>query len=561
MPISRTHRPRQFRDVTGQKHVTETLRKEVASGVLGHAFLFSGPRGIGKTTIARIFAKALLNVETDNGEPPVDSEASKEVDAGSCIDLIELDAASNTGVENVREAIIEHVRFAPSRWKRKVYIIDECHMLSTSAWNALLKTLEEPPPYAFFILATTELHKVPETIVSRCQRFEFHRIAPDELSDRIRALAKEEKIAVDDDVVRMIVHASDGSVRDAESLLDQLASLEVKKITRDVASLVLPTSRVPEAAKLFMTCLTRDVGASLAVARALVDDGIPPSDLLNDLLEIVRALIRAEDPEERKRLEEGDEGDRAIANLLGKIDRDELGSAALMLIERRRDAKTGTDPQFVLELAILAIAGGLLPRGATAVQSPGPIPSPSVPPSVPRPAPSTDAKKDQAKTKGHRDESQRVNESTSQSVNDSSPIGPAAAQIDSDLRTYAPTHLRTQTIDLNDLRILWNSIIREVEKENRSIPFILKVAKPIAADANRITLLFAYDFHKEKIINDLKMKGIVERAMSNVLKIDNIIIDGIVGSTMDDAPSTVSRDIVEQVLSTFGGEIVPSRES
>jgi DNA polymerase III subunit gamma/tau len=542
MSISRTHRPRFFKDVTGQEHITETLRKEVSSGILGHAFLFSGPRGIGKTTTARILAKALLNAKTDDGEPPRDSEASNEVDAGSCIDLIEIDAASHTGVENVREAIIEHVRFSPSRWGRKVYIIDECHMLSTSAWNALLKTLEEPPAYAFFILATTELHKVPETIISRCQRFEFHRIAPDDLAKRVRLLAKEEGIKIDEDVVGMIAHASDGCVRDAESLLDQLASLEAKTITRDVASLVLPTSRIPETVKLLTTCLTRDVGASLAAAHAIVDGGVPPIDVMNDLVTIVRALIRCEDPAEKKRLDEGDEGDRAISTLIGLIDRTELGHLALTLIERRRDAKSGTDPQFILELIILAIAGGLLPRELSAARPPE-RPFPPAPPAAPRSAPAVDVKKEQSKTKSSHEE---------QKETETAP---------SDLRPHALTPSRPEAIDINDLRILWNSIIREVEKENRSIPFILKVAKPISSEANRITLLFAYDFHKEKIIDDLKMKGIVERAMASVLKFDNIIIDGIVGSAADETPSAVPHDIVEKVLNTFGGEIVPSRES
>ncbi|MCI0478978.1 DNA polymerase III subunit gamma/tau, partial [Candidatus Uhrbacteria bacterium] len=158
MSLSRTYRPKTFADITGQDAVKETLRKEVATGKLGHAYLFSGPRGIGKTTAARIFAKALNCASPKDGEPCDACDACREMREGRAIDFIEMDAASNTGVENIREAIVEHVRFAPSPGRRKVYVLDEAHMLSTASFNALLKTLEEPPPYAIFILATTELH-------------------------------------------------------------------------------------------------------------------------------------------------------------------------------------------------------------------------------------------------------------------------------------------------------------------------------------------------------------------------------------------------------------------
>jgi len=545
MPISRVHRPRQFKDVTGQRHITEVLQKEVASGVLGHAFLFSGPRGVGKTTTARIFAKALLNEETVNGEPPTNSDASREVDAGSCIDLIELDAASHTGVENVREAIIEHVRFAPSRWKRKVYIIDECHMLSTSAWNALLKTLEEPPIYAFFILATTELHKVPATIASRCQRFEFHRISPEALNDRIASLAAEEGVTIEDSVIRAIVGASDGCVRDAESILDQIISLGEKKITRDLATLVLPTSRIPEAARLFQSCLTRDVGSSLHLLHQMSEAGIQPLEIINDFLSIARALIRCEDSEERKRFEDGDDGDRSIAELVGSIDRGELGSLALSLIERRRDVKSGIDPQFAAELIILSFAGGLLGLPAPCKVLDQPPPATKAPTRVDPPI-SIELKKEQQNTNTYID-SGASNDATER-VEEAEPTA--------DTRPPQAAPAIDTAIDLNDLLILWNTVIREVEKENRSIPFILKVAKPIATNGNRITLGFAYDFHKEKMIDDLKMKAIVERAIAAVLRVDRVIIDGSLERADKEISHPQTRDIVAKVLETFGGEIV-----
>ena len=201
--LSQLYRPQSFADVTGQAHISETLRKELATGRLGHAYLFSGPRGVGKTTTARIFAKALNCSDLHDGEPCTTCPSCIAFQSGSAVDVIELDAATHTGVDTVRESIIEHARFAPMLAKRKVYVLDEAHMLSTASWNALLKTLEEPPAHAFFILATTEVHKVPATIVSRCQRFEFRRIDDAPLSARLQEIAKSQVWQVDEEVIQL----------------------------------------------------------------------------------------------------------------------------------------------------------------------------------------------------------------------------------------------------------------------------------------------------------------------------------------------------------------------
>lgn len=524
MPISRSYRPHFFKDVTGQQHITETLRKEVESGILGHAFLFSGPRGVGKTTTARIFAKALLSERTDKGEPDPNNEAVREIDEGRCIDLIELDAASHTGVDNIREVVIEHVRFPPARWKRKVYIIDECHMLSASAWNALLKTLEEPPEYAFFILATTELHKVPETIKSRCQRFEFKRIAPQPLIERIRFLAKEEGVKVADDVCDLIVRSSDGCVRDAESLFEQLVSLGEKNINRDIAELILPHSDIPSAAALLGVCAKRATPDALSRVRELLLQGISPAGLLDDLLVVTRQVLTAEDPEEHERLGTlGVEGE-AILGLLGRFTRAELADIALLLIERRRDVKSGVDPVFVLELAVVAISGAMLPHASTETATytaPGPA------------SPPTHDLKAQTNTKG--DESKQLERETAGGSD--TPLAPP---------------------DIHDVRVHWNAIVQKVGEENRSLPFILKITRPDRVEGRTVILRFEYIFHKEKIIGDGKIKMLLERCARTVLKNEAILFDGEVSPSGDPATSDerTRADVVSRVLNTFGGSVV-----
>jgi DNA polymerase-3 subunit gamma/tau len=527
MPLSRAYRPQRFDDVTGQQHVTETLRREVEQGLIGHAYLFSGPRGVGKTTSARIFAKALLCERPKAGEPCNDCDACREITNSNCIDLIEMDAASNTGVDNVREAVIEHVRFAPARWKRKIYVIDEAHMLSTSAWNALLKTLEEPPSYAVFILATTELHKVPATIISRCQRFEFKRIAPEDMTARINFVAKEEGLKPDAEVVAAIVRSADGYLRDAESLLEQLASLGEKKITRELAELVLPASRLPDAANLLNICADRDVAGALAALRKLLEEGASPLPLFDDLIAVIRLLIRCVDPAEAKRLADGDASQKAVHALIGRYAPAELSDAALLLIDRRRDAKSGVDPVFALELALtlICVRGAKTDAQPPVVQKTAPIsaPAPSKPVvAEPPPAPL-------------RVEAPVPVQSEAPKVVPPAPIGEVA---------------------IHDVLIRWREIIRLVEKENRSLPFVLKITQPESVRGTSVVLRFQYPFHCEKIINDLKSKRIVEAALREVLGRDDLLIEGVVGETLGDADRPQTKDIVAKVLNAFGGTVV-----
>lgn len=235
--LYRKYRPQVFSDVVGQPHITTTLKNEINAGKHSHAYLFTGSRGTGKTTCAKIFAKAVNCLNPQNGDPCNECEVCKGIDNGSIMDVIEIDAASNNGVDNIRD-LREEVNFTPVNTKYRVYIIDEVHMLSIGAFNALLKTLEEPPEHVKFVLATTEVHKLPATILSRCQRFDFHRIQPEDIAKRLTYVAQQEGVSLENEAAILIARLSDGALRDALSILDQCI-VKTKDITVEIVDEVV----------------------------------------------------------------------------------------------------------------------------------------------------------------------------------------------------------------------------------------------------------------------------------------------------------------------------------
>ncbi len=289
MSLYRKYRPQDFDNLIGQEHIKTTLLNAIQQEKISHAYLFCGPRGTGKTTTARLIAKA-INCDniSSNGEPCNKCFQCMSANESSLVDLIEIDAASNRGIDEIRD-LREKIRFAPSQAKNKVYIIDEVHMLTKEAFNALLKTLEEPPPHVFFIIATTETHKVPATIISRCQRFDFHRISIDSLINRLKHIAEMENIKYEIEALELIANMVKGGLRDAISILDQLS--HHGDITVSLVKNTLGLSDSQAIADLFQALIQNDPNKSLELLKNILTQGANLTEFLREFLEYVRKMM------------------------------------------------------------------------------------------------------------------------------------------------------------------------------------------------------------------------------------------------------------------------------
>lgn len=296
--LYRKWRPTSFEEVRGQDHIVKTLKNQINSGRIGHAYLFCGTRGTGKTSIAKIFARAVNCEHPVDGSPCGECSMCRQIAEGASLNVVEIDAASNNGVENIRD-IREQVQYPPTDGRYRVYIIDEVHMLSIGAFNALLKTLEEPPSYVIFILATTEVHRIPITILSRCQRYDFKRISIDTIAGRLAELTQAEQIDVDDRALRYVARAADGSMRDALSLLDQCVAFHFgEKLTYDNVLEVLGAVDNRVFSKLFQAVLASDTKACIREIEEMIIQGRDLSQLVNDFVWYMRNLLIAKTTDE-----------------------------------------------------------------------------------------------------------------------------------------------------------------------------------------------------------------------------------------------------------------------
>lgn len=355
--IARKYRPQTFADLTGQEHISRTLGYALDQQRLHHAYLFSGVRGTGKTTSARILAKGLNCHRGVTSQPCLQCPSCLEIATGNSLDVLEIDAASNTGVDNVRDVIINNIALAPARDRYKVFVIDEVHMLSNSAFNALLKTLEEPPKHVVFIMATTELHKVPDTILSRCQQFEFRQIPAEKIFQRLRTIADNEKIQINDTALREIARAGAGSLRDAQSSFDQVIAFSGAEISEDdvTASLGLVGART--LGKFAEAIATQDVASLLTLIEEITARGYDLRNFTRELMAYWRHLLVIQSGiTDSQVLGVADVEVATMRELARQFSEEDLVRGFHFLAETEKQIKDSPHPRFQLEIGLVKLA-------------------------------------------------------------------------------------------------------------------------------------------------------------------------------------------------------------
>lgn len=494
--LYRKYRPQNFDELYGQEHISTTLKNSIESGNFSHAYLFCGPRGTGKTSVARILAKAINCQSPEKGNPDNKCESCKTISTDKTMDIIEIDAASHTQVDNIREIIVERANFAPTNLKYKVYIIDEAHMLSKSSFNALLKTLEEPPAHAIFILATTEANKILPTIVSRCQRYDFRRINAKDMLARLEFISKSEKIKIDKAALELIVEISEGGFRDAISLLDQLSSLTEGEITREKAEKVLGLSGIKAIEDLVLAMTVKNVEKCFGLISGQIEEGRDLAAFYKALVEYFRKLLIAS-LSGVENIKSSEESSEIITKILKNFSTEKIIDVIDILTENEKLYKNSPIPQLGLEIVAVKVCKDIKKEPV----STGTLPEKTV---------ASSTKKAEVKK-----------------------------------------------VPINaDDKVKWQQALLEIKNRNNSIHAFLKVCEPEFED-DQIKLHFPYKFHKERI-EDHKNRVIVEESLKKVLGV-NYKIKCLLRSNLGAAAVVQQEkkdDLLEEALEIFGGEVM-----
>ncbi|MFA6536963.1 MAG: DNA polymerase III subunit gamma/tau [Patescibacteria group bacterium] len=538
MALYRKYRPQTFAQVTGQNHAKITLQNEIASENLGHAYLFCGPRGTGKTTLARLFAKAIncQNRQAD-AEPCNECESCLAISSGRSLDIVEIDAASHTGVDNIRENIIESTRFSPSKRQYKVYIIDEVHMLSMAAFNALLKILEEPPKYVIFILATTEVHKIPATVLSRCQRFDLKKLNFQDLVKRLRMISDSEKITIDDNVLEVVARQSGGCARDAESLLEQVFSLGREKITLATAELVLPRVLGEDFLRFWEIILQKRTADGFSFVSELNKNGVDFNLFIDGFVDFLRRILVYKITGVTDELSQdlSDEILRKIISSDEKIQPDYLLLIIKKCLANKETFRQSYLPQLALEAVVLEMTSSA-------------VAMPKVEPMM---------------------------------IKKTTPIAPIEKQAQPDFAIKKEEPLMEQKIEVveeisevpicemlplsADFTAIWTAVLEKLKTVNYSAFMSLRMGKPIEVSDGRIVLGFIFELQRQRVEKNECKKAIHDILIAltgKTWQIETRIQHGLTMSELfvGEKPNSenAGNSQVDEVAKEFGGTVVDS---
>jgi DNA polymerase-3 subunit gamma/tau len=524
--LARKYRPQRFDDLIGQETVVKTLKNALTEGKIAHSYLFSGPRGIGKTSAARIVAKSLNCINGHSGEPCGECDNCRAVTESSSVDVLEIDGASNTGVDDVRE-LREAVKYAPSSGRYKVYIIDEVHMLSTQAFNALLKTIEEPPPHVIFIFATTEPRKVPPTIQSRCQHHAFRRISRDKIKEQLLKITGKENINISDNALEMVARAADGSMRDALTLLDQAYAFSDDIKTEELEILLgLPESEV--IMNLSNTILTGDISGTLSIIKELTERGYDLRMITRELVEHFRNLAIVKITQDSGEfLELSPEEIEGLQAQAADVSIEQLTLFLTEFLRLENEVRTAINPRYTLELGLLRTS---FIKGMVSIKDVlNKISSPE--PSTPRLEP---VKK----------------------------IEPVKSEtVKKDIEAISGSSDTDKNLSPPDKKELFGRLLKDMDAENRLLACKLSEARIINLNSSELTIGFNGGM---SVLADSirKNSSLIEKRLLLLsgnrlrLKIVDLPVEEKRNTEADTKKKVVSEPIVQNAIKIFNGSIV-----
>lgn len=543
-------RPQRFEEVKGQEPIVQTLRNAAKAGELSHAYLFTGSRGVGKTTIARLLAKAANCQNLKDGDPCGKCEICTAIANGSSLDVIEIDAASHTGVDNVRE-LIEHAQFRPTVMRMKVFIIDEVHMLSKAAFNALLKTLEEPPAHVMFILATTDIEKVPDTIVSRTQRFDFKRIGSVEMAEALAEISKEQKLSLPEGVIEAVVAQAEGSMRDALSRLDMVASLG-NKMTLEEAQRLLGVTPIATVQELVSKIINHDSAALPEFFEKAMSAGSDPAVFNRGVLQYLRLILNAKLTGNSGATDFAN-GDAANDNFQEQVKT--LALPQLLFVIRlflRSYKELAQAPSPDLPLLLAAVEASL-----HGVQSQPGAQAQSIASASPKAAsPSAEASRVEsgspspaeieAESAPREEESKKTPE---QKTTAKSQMKKATKQSHEE-----EDHEVDASVTLEEIQRWWPEVVSKVKVENSPIATLLKNSPVIEVENGKITVAVKYLFHKEHLDNK-KHSALITEAITAVSG-KRLGLRSVIKNDSREPTLATTVDALSDALKVFGGELV-----